>query len=129
MKIRFSPSDLPEVTNIIRSYIKPGKNYIIELSEKVNPDHLAFFHSVIVKAFMESTGYSKRKAIKILCDGFLTIEQDGKRIVRHLSELSTTEMAKFCEDCRMWLYHQFGTVIPDKGSKYIDELMEKLEKL
>lgn len=119
MKIRFRSGAIPEVLETIKKYVdEPGAEYIIEISKKRSLDQNAYFHSVIVPAFCQLTGYTAPKAKKILKQGFE---------VKSTAELSTIEFEKFCNYCRIWLYHNYRCSIPEPGD-ITDELLFDLEK-
>lgn len=129
MKARFRSDALPALFEVLKKYVQPGKNYVLEISQEVTMKQMAYYRAVIVPLFCQVTGYSKKKAHRLLTEGFLTVERDGKPFTRSTAELTTIEMEAFIEDCRQWLYHEYRVVAPLPGSEYIDaELLADLEK-
>lgn len=129
MTARFRSDALPELFDVMKKYVQPGKNYIMHLCQEVTLNQKKYYHAVIVPLFGEATGYSKKKAKRMLEEGFLTVEKEGGGTrVRSITELSTIEMETFIEECRMMMYHKFGTR-PPEPNYHDQELIIELEKV
>lgn len=116
MKIRFRSGAVPEVFDVIRKYVEPGKKYVIEISEERTPDQNKYFHAVVVPAFSQCTGYSREKAKRMLKKGF------G---VSSTAELTEAQMADLITCCRIWLWHHHRCALPEAGNMD-DDMSEKL---
>lgn len=128
MKARFNASALPDLIEVIKQYVKPGKDYVLDLCQKITLDQMAYYRAVIIPIYSDATGYTKETAHKKLAERFLSEFKNGKWRVKSTTELTTIEFEQYLSSCKLYLYHQFASKIPDPN-QVTDELIFELEKV
>ena len=120
MKKAVTKENLEAVLDKVRDYVKGG-DYILEIIKTKKGRSLpqnSYFHAVIVVLISERTGYTKDEAKYLLKSFFLSYEKANAKtgeietFIRDTSDLSTIEFEKFCEDCRLWAWHELDIHIP-----------------
>ncbi len=128
MKASFSANSLPDIIEVIKKYVKPGQDYVLELCQKRTLDQNAYYRGVIISCFSDCTGYSKEKAHNILAKRFLSEFKENKWRVRSTTELTTIEFEQYLSSCKLYLHHDFRCPVPDPN-QVTDELIFELEKV
>jgi len=120
LKKAVNKENLEEVLERVREYVKSG-DYILEIIKTKKGRSLSqnsYFHGVIVVLISERTGYTKDESKYLLKSFFLSYEKanaktgEVEKFVRDTSDLSTIEFETFCEDCRLWAWHELDIHIP-----------------
>lgn len=118
MKARFRSGGLDELISVLRKYVKPGVEYVLEVGPQRSLDHNSYYRSVLIPMFCEHTGYTQREAHSIFTFLFLThYDNDSKPIIKSTADLNSEQFEAFCEQCRLFLWHQFNAVHRDRPAQ------------
>lgn len=128
MIARFTSAGLDELFDVLRKYVRPGNDYVLEISKEISSSQRKFYFAVVVKLFCEVTGYTRNRGHKILARSFLPTK-NGETM--SITELSTVQMEQYIETCRLHLWHGYKIVAPEPNGRYAydKQLMEELDRV
>lgn len=124
MRARFRRPALDKVIEVIKNLVEPGREYIIQFGEARTLDQNSYYRGVLIPMFSEYTGYSAREAHRILGQMFLS-DIDSKP-VPSTSDLTSEQFYRYCEDIRLFLYHEFADVPAEQPRKIVVPIMSQV---